>query len=41
MNDFQLIVLAIILYSIATTFYIIFLTWQLHNSRKEINRGQQ
>lgn len=35
MTDFQLIVLAIILYSIATTLYIIFLTWQLHKSNKE------
>jgi len=36
MTDFQLIVLAIILYSIATTFYIIFLTWQLHKSRQNM-----
>ena len=38
MTDFQLIVLAIILYSIATTFYIIFLTWQLHKSRQNMRR---
>jgi len=38
MTDFQLIVLAIILYSVATTFYIIFLTWQLHKSNKKINK---
>lgn len=35
MTSFQLLVLAIILYSIATTIFIIFQMWQLYRSRKK------
>ena len=33
MTNFQLVMLAIILYSVCATAYIIFQTWQLHRSR--------
>ena len=33
MTNFQLIMLAIMLYSVCATAYIIFQTWQLHRSR--------
>lgn len=35
MTTYQMIILGIILYSIATTFFIIFQAFQLYNSRKE------
>ena len=35
MTSFQLMILAIILYSVATTFFIIFQAWQLYRTRKE------
>lgn len=33
MTNFQLVMLAIMLYSVCATAYIIFQTWQLHRSR--------
>ena len=35
MDNIQIMILAIILYSVATTCFIIFQTWQLYRSRKE------